>query len=390
MREKIAIIGASYLQEPLVNKAHEMKLEIHLFAWKDGDVCSKKADFFYPISILEKEKILSICRDVGINAIASIGSDIAMPTVNYIAEEMELIGNSTYATSISTDKYEMRKSLSDNGVSCPLFQLHQSSDFIDKGELQFPVIIKPTDRSGSLAVTKVLDPKNVNSAIDKALKVSLNRRAIVEEFIDGREFSVEMISYQGVHYPLAITDKVTTGEPFFVEIEHHQPANIPQQTKQMINTEVIRALNALQIKYGASHSEVLLTRSGDVRIVEIAGRMGGELIGSDMVMLSTGYDFVKAVIDVSLGVFTPPDYECFVNKHSGVFYVLPSPGIIKSIEYCHRDYPDIVKAISIMQIGDEVDRIIDGAGKRAGIFVYSHPNERLYFNPTDIIRYITE
>ena len=72
-KQKLAVIGASYLQQPFVEKAKEMGLEIHCFAWEEGAVCKDIADQFYPISIIEKEEILSICQQIGINGICTFG-----------------------------------------------------------------------------------------------------------------------------------------------------------------------------------------------------------------------------------------------------------------------------------------------------------------------------
>ena len=389
--KKLAIIGASYLQRPLVEKAAEMGLETHVFAWRKGEVVSDIATRFYPISILEKEQILEQCRQIGIDGITSIGSDIAMTTVNSIAWALGLTGNTLQSTLISTDKHEMRRALHQGGVSCPRFELHRQPGFQDRGQLKFPVIVKPADRSGSRGVTRVMEPGQVNRAIEKALGVSINGKAIVEEFIEGeREFSIEMISSEGRHHFITVTDKVTTGPPYFVETEHHQPAQIAPEVKNKITGEVKKGLDTLGIKHGASHSEVLLTQNGDVRIVEIAGRMGGELIGSDMVELSTGYDFVRGVIEVALGTFEPFDPYQLKNEHSGVFYVLPPPGVIKKIEDHSPSYKHIVKALPILDVGEEVSATIDGSGKRAGIFVYWHPTKRLDFDPNKVLRFITE
>lgn len=92
--KKLAIIGASYLQLPLVKKAKEMRLEVHCFAWAEGAcVCKENADYFYPISIVEKEEILKVCQEVGIDGIRTIASDVAAPTVAYVANKMGLVGN---------------------------------------------------------------------------------------------------------------------------------------------------------------------------------------------------------------------------------------------------------------------------------------------------------
>ena len=94
-KKKLAIIGAALFQEPAILKAKAMGLETHVFAWEAGDPGEKMADFFYPISIREKEEILEKCREIGIDGIISIASDLAMVTVNYVAENMGLTGNST-------------------------------------------------------------------------------------------------------------------------------------------------------------------------------------------------------------------------------------------------------------------------------------------------------
>lgn len=388
--KKIAIVGASYLQRPLVEKAAEMGLETHVFAWEQGNVVHDIANYFYPISILDKEAILEECAKIGIDGITSIGSDIAMPTVNYVATQLGLIGNSLESTRISTDKFEMRKALQEAGISCPTFYLFETASFTEDFPLEFPAIVKPTDRSGSRGVTKVLHVAEVNAAIDKALAESIEGRVIVEEFMEGREFSVEMISCNQEHHFLTITDKVTTGAPYFVETEHHQPADISEETAQKIEYEVKRALSALNISNGASHSEVFLTPQGEIRIVEIAGRMGGELIGSDMVALSTGYDFVRGTIEVALGIFNKSTVQTKKRAFSGVFYVLPEPGEIVGVQNNVASFEEVLKAISILQTGEIVDTILDGAGKRAGIVVYESKKGRVSLNPTEVLSFETK
>jgi biotin carboxylase len=370
--KKIAILGASYLQKPLVLKAKEMGLETHVFAWRDGNVVEEICDFYYDISILDKEAILKECKIIGIDGITSIASDIAMPSVNYVAHKLGLVGNSLESTLISTDKFEMRKALTAAGVTCPKFAFFSEPNFTNDAEFTFPVIVKPTDRSGSRGVSKVYEPGKVNESIEKALANSINGRAIVEEFIVGREFSVEGISANGKHKVLTITDKVTTGEPYYVELEHHQPARIDKEQWKAIEQETLKVLYALKIENGASHTEVFLTEHGAVRVVESAGRMGGEWIGSHMVEASTGFDFLKATLKVALGQFDLKD--CFglaTYPYSGVYYITPKPGKIEEIELNIEQHPDIKDYHIILGKGAEIDEILDGSGKRAAIIFYS-------------------
>lgn len=348
INKKLAVIGASYLQKPLVEKAKEMGLEVHCFAWEDGAVCKDIADHFYPISIIEKEEILSICQQVGINGICTIASDVAAPTVAYVAEKMGLVGNSYESAIRANNKYLMRESFSKADVPCPKYivatpdTLNTPSVLDGLREFQYPIIIKPSDRSGSLGVSKICTPAEYYPAINQAMKVSFKHEAMIEEFIDGREISVEFISYQGHHYPLQITDKVTTGAPHFVELEHHQPSSLSKEMYETIYSITEKALNALGITNGASHSEYKITPNGRIAIMEIGARMGGDFIGSDLVRLSTGYDFLKGVIEVALGEFVEPHIT--EHKYSGVYflcketeYLLPIFNVWESnheIRYC--------------------------------------------------------
>ena len=218
--KKIAIIGASYLQNPLILKAKEMGLETHVFAWKAGDIGESTADYFYPISITEKEKILEKCREIGIDGICSISSDLAMVAVNYVADRMGIAGNSLHCTEISTNKYAMRKALSGGGLKCPGFMLVDERSSLDNIDLQFPVIVKPTDRSGSRGVTKLKSLSGLMAAITSARDFSFVKKAIIAEFIVGKEYSVECISFAVKHTLLAVMEKFTTGSPNFIETGH--------------------------------------------------------------------------------------------------------------------------------------------------------------------------
>ena len=117
----LAIIGASYLQLPLVQRAKEMGIRTICFAWAEGAVCKDVADRFYPISIVEKEQILEICKKEHIDGICTIASDVAAPTVAYIAEQMGLVGNSYEASLKANNKILMRNAFAASDVPCPKF-----------------------------------------------------------------------------------------------------------------------------------------------------------------------------------------------------------------------------------------------------------------------------
>ena len=318
---KIAVIGASYFQLPLINKLKEIGYESHCFAWDDDDsVCKNVADYFYPISIIEKELILTKCQQLKINAILSIASDLAVPTMSYVAKKMGLICNSFDSALVSTNKFLMRSRFQQSGLPTPFYQVVTSPISVDSTiDLTFPLIVKPTDRSGSRGVTISNSREELNLNIQRAISESFEKKAIIEAFIDGYEYSVESISQNSKHTILAITEKVTSGEPYFVELEHHQPAVLKKGLSNQIEEIVKKGLDALEIKNGASHSELKVNSKG-IFLIEIGGRMGGDFIGSHLVQLSTGYDFMKNTVKVALG----EPIEIFsksVRLFSGVYFL---------------------------------------------------------------------
>lgn len=365
MSKKVAIIGASYLQLPLVQRAKEMGLYTICFAWAEGAVCQDVCDKFYPISIVEKEQILAICQQEHIDGICTIASDTAAPTVAYVAEQMGLVGNSYEASLKANNKILMRNAFAAANVPCPKYWCitDQSPIHITQYTSHLPLIVKPSDRSGSLGVVKVEREEDLIPAIKAAQDYSFKHEAIVEQFIEGREISVEFISYQGVHYPLQITDKVTTEAPHFVELEHHQPADLTDAQYEEIYAITKRALIALGVTNGASHSEYRITKDGKIYVMEIGARMGGDFIGSDLVQLSTGYDFLRGVIEVALGTFTTPLLP--EHNYSGVYFLCQEAAYLKPIIE-QRVLPEIVKAA----ITDNQLRTVTCSADRSGYMIY--------------------
>lgn len=301
--KKIAIIGANEFQNPLIEKAGQMGYETHVFAWEAGDVGERTADVFHPISITEKEAIWQVCREVGVEACCSVGSDLAVHTVNYVQRRLGKPCNPAITDVIATNKYAMRQALAAAGVVCPRFiTVSKAPDPEALDGMGWPLIVKPTDRSGSRGIFKVNDYAALAAAVPRSAALSFEKKAIIEQFITGTEYSCESVSFAGEHHILALTKKYTTGAPHFIETGHAEPAeDIPADMLPAVRGQVLAALDALQIRYGASHAEFLLTPARDVRIVEVGARMGGDCIGSDLVYLSTGVDFLAAVIDAACG-----------------------------------------------------------------------------------------
>lgn len=364
--KKLVIIGANDFQNQLIQKANELGYETHVFAWEEGAVGKESADFFYPISIVEKGTILEICRNIRPDGICSIASDLASITVNYVAEHLGLPCNRTQYSTIQTNKYEMRKALLAAGIPCPRFYATISDPDLQKlSNFTLPVIVKPTDRSGSRSITKLENLAGLSNAVIRACDVSFEKKAIIEEYLDGDEYSMETISFRGVHHFLAVTKKFTTGAPGFIETGHRQPSGLSDTMVKKAISTVFKALDALHIENSAGHSEFKVDREGNIRIIEIGARMGGDCIGSDLVYLSTGHDFMKMVIDVACG--NAPQFAPQPRSNAVEIRFLFTQEDVDTLERLKATSPDRIYRISPLEM-ENIGKTIDSSS-RVGYYI---------------------
>ena len=365
-KQKLVIIGANDFQNQLIMKAKARGLETHVFAWQDGSIGERTADYFYPISIIEKEQILQKCEEIKPIGIISIASDLAAITVNYVAEKIGLTGNGIESSVISTNKYYMRKAFEKNGDPSP--RNYRSDELTEEimDKLTLPLIVKPVDRSGSRGITKIVHLDELADAIKIAEELSFDKKAMIEEYVEGEEYSVEYISYKGKHTFLALTKKYTTEEPHFIETGHVQPAEIGETLLSKVKTVVEHALDTLMIQNGASHSEIKIDKNGEIKIIEIGGRMGGDCIGSDLVQISTGYDFVNMVIDVACGM--EPVFEKVCEPARAEVRFIFTPEDLKCLEMIKTQKPERIYRISEIEPFREGIEVTDSS-TRYGYYI---------------------
>ncbi len=371
MKPPIAVIGANELQLPVILKAREMGYETHVFAWASGDPGEEAADVFYPVSITETDRITEICRTIRPAGVVSIASDLAAVTVTRVANALGLPANPPETAVIAANKYEMRKAFRRAGIPVPRFtRVSAGEELPEADRMRLPLIVKPTDRSGSRGVCLVTDYSRLRESVEKACALSFEHRAIVEEYIEGDEYSCECFSREGRHECLAITKKFTTGAPHFVEYGHLQPSGLDEAACAKVREQVFRGLDALHIRCGASHSEFRIRPGdGEIRLIEIGARMGGGYIGSDLVRLSTGYDFVEMVIRAA----TSQAVSAERGEHAeaaAVRFVMNRRDYDDFLSL-KRDHPE-----AIFRTGDirYEDREVTDSSQRLGFYIAAGPS----------------
>lgn len=319
--KKIAIIGASVGQLPLVNKAKELGLYTICFAWPKGAVCKDICDDFYPISIYDVEDIVNKCAQIGVDGVATTASEETALVAAIIAEKLGV--NTTHPDVIKNiqDKRKLRELTKEvEGLSKPrVWTLEQQDDIC------YPCIVKPIKGSAKKGVSFCNSPEELEGAIEYAATEREN--ITVEEFIPGQEYSVETLSFKGNHDVIQITRKVSTGFPHFAELEHHQPAQLNKAQHEAVIKVISRILTAVGYTDGASHIEIKI--DGDrIYLIEINPRGGGDRISDTLVALSTDCDYVAEILNIALNQYqSKPVHDI---AYSGILYLTAqNAGILK-------------------------------------------------------------
>lgn len=371
--KKIMILGASILQLPAILKAKEMGLQVIAVDMDKNAIGFKYADFIFNISTLDTPKVLELAKENNIDGIMTLASDLPMRTVAVVSKEMNLQGIDEETALKATNKIIMRQTLKESNVPIPKFYRVKNYEEYLRTLKNFEnkIIVKPADSSGSrgvILIEKNLDLQTLENAFNYSKKYSKTAEIIVEEYMEGKEVSVESLSIDGEVHIIAITDKITTGAPNFVEMGHSQPSSLSEQTKDRIKKVAIDGIKALGIENGPSHTEIIVTKEGP-KIVEIGARLGGDNITTHLVPLSTGVDMVECCIKMALG--EKPNFERKYVKAAAIRYFKSDTGKIadiSGIEDMKRKNPEIQEITLVKNIGDYVGKI-NSSSDRIGFVI---------------------
>ncbi|GAA0290630.1 hypothetical protein GCM10010302_31480 [Streptomyces polychromogenes] len=254
-------------------------------------------------------------------------SDFYVPAAARIARWLGLPGNAPEAVAVCRDKSALRERLRAAGVRQPRYALvrEPAAAAAAVARTGLPCVVKPADDSGSTNVLLCADEAEVRAQIERILAIDTNvrgmptaRTVLVEEYLDGPEYSVEMFSGDGQAVCVGITAKSVTAGPHFVEHRHLFPAPLPAATAQSITDTVTAALDAAGIRLGATHTEVKLTAEGPA-LVEINPRPAGGMI-PELIRIATGVDLLDAQLRAALGL--PPHLKAEDGGHAGIQFLL--------------------------------------------------------------------
>ena len=330
------VLGAGILQVPVIKKAREMGVFVIAADDDPKAVGSQYADkCIVGKHLFNLEAMLAVARSEEIDGVIHPCSEVAMNTMGYINEKMGLPGIDLQTSLRATNKEKMRRAFERGGAPSPksFGAVSFDSAVLAARQIDGAIIVKPSRNSGSRGITKLptgYSESELRMAVNRAINESRDRSAMIEQFVDGPEFSVEIIVWNKEVHVLQVTDKKTTEAPYFVELGHSQPSMFPTETVESVKRAAIMGVIALQVNNCACHAEVKV-QNGEAYLMEIGARMGGDFISTELTHLSTGIDMVAAAINVALG--EKPNLEP-IAKPQGVAirYFTPQPGKLVAIE----------------------------------------------------------
>ena len=329
------VLAAGLLQIDVIEKAKSMGYYVLAVDGNPKAPGFNVADKAICVDIVNEETMLKIARDEHVDGVIHPCSEVSMAVMGRINDELGLSGISREQAICATNKHLMRKAFEKGNAPSPKSILAQDAEDAWsrlQSEFDTDAILKPSRNSGSRGIAKVsrnMDKGDFIRAYDEALSESRDHSVLIEQFIEGPEFSIEMIVWQGEIHVLTVTDKKTTGAPHFVELGHNQPSCFSATDVETLKAAAVAGVRALGVNNCACHAEAKLM-NGKAYLMEVGARLGGDFISTELTHLSTGIDMVAAAIDVALGV--EPDLSAKEEpKGVCIRYFCPKPGKLVSI-----------------------------------------------------------
>ncbi len=306
--KKILLLGGSAQQVSAIVTAKHLGYYTVLCDYLQDNPGQYVADKFHLISTTDRDAVLKVAMNEQIDGVLAYASDPAAPTAAYVAEQMELPGNPYKSVKILCNKDLFRKFLLENDFYTPkskgYSKIEDAFYDIKNGYFNFPIIIKPTDSSGSKGVSCCDITTNIIEKLESAMFFSHSHRVIVEEFVEkfGYQIAGDGLSING-----HLVFRYFANDHFnqkcinpFVPISASFPYNMSDKVKDKVHKEIQRLLTLLHMKTCTYNFDIRIDKNYNVYLMEIAPRSGGNYI-PQIIHYATGVDLVEYAVRGAMG-----------------------------------------------------------------------------------------
>ena len=367
----IQIVGGGQNQAPAVILAKSLGLKVLVTDMYENPPCKDLADVFVQLDTTDMEGNLEIATKHKIDAIMTDQTDVAVPTVAYVAESMGIEGIGYESSLRFTNKYTMRKylkTLLPNNVPDYYFFDNVKKAIVFFKELKFngKYIVKPINSQGSKGVY-VLEASNYKEAITKAFSESRSNGILIEQFVEGFEYSVEAYVQDGKVYNLALTKKYHYLSNDCIDVRNTYLGDVSEELEKKLFTLNEKVIEALKLPFGVTHAEYKFDGNNGY-VMEIAARGGGGSISSKIVPFLTGFDPNRALFH---RLFKKP-FNIEVADYKKKFVVMKffefKAGKIKKLHIDKTVIDDLLVFQLDIKVGSTIKEVYDSRD-RPGYFV---------------------
>lgn len=365
MKKCLFIVGAGIEQVRAYELAREMGLEVVGSDIDPSAPALKLADHKIIASTRDISATVKAARDFNglhrIDGVMTLANDVPL-TVASVAAELGLPSISVDSARIASDKLAMKERFRGDGVPVPLFREITSHEELSEfaRECSYPVVIKPNDGRGSRGVLRVTEGVDHEWAFNHALENSESERVLAEKFIDGMQLSTESMVYSGRCYTASVSERnyehIDRYAPYIIENGGVLPADLNESDVKAVEDVVAAAAASMGIENGPVKGDIVLSDAGPV-VIELAARLSGGYLCTDLIPLARGVDLVRQTIKLSLGTeLQPSDLVPRELCKMGIRYFFQEPGRIVRItgfdELSRYDW--VSKKMLFMGVGDIV------------------------------------
>ena len=309
--KRLMLLGGSLYLTPVIEAAHRLGVYVITCDYLPENGAHRLSDEYCNVSVMDKEKILSVAKEKQINGIVSFACDPGVVTAAYVAEQMRIPFQCSYKSAcILQDKGLFREFLKENDFHCP-----EAKRYTDKREaladavnFRWPIIVKPTDSAGSKGVTRVDKPEKLAAAVDDALKESHNNAFLIEEFLtfEGFHSSADAFTVDGKLEFITYSDQLfdEKADNPYTPAYIIWPSSMKESHQEYLTKEIQRLMDLLGMKNGIYNIETCVGSDGKPYIMEVSPRGGGCRI-AEIQKLAMGVDLIEMEVRSALGMQLP-------------------------------------------------------------------------------------
>ena len=306
-QKKLMLLGGIRYLLPVIKAAHEQGYYVITADYLPNNIAHQYSDEYVNVSIIDKEAVLKVAREKGIDGIMSFGVDPGVIAASYVQNEMGLPSFGPFeSVEILQHKDKFRAFLAENDFNVPwAFGFSSEAEAWElRDKFTYPLIVKPTDSAGSKGCTRVDSEEGLMAAIQYAFKFTITGHIIIEEFLEKKGCSSDTDSYaqdgqlKFVSFSAQRFDANAVNP--YTPSAYSWPSTFTMEEEEYLTSEIQRLITLLNMKTSVFNIEVRVATNNKPYIMELTPRGGGNRL-CEMLRYATGVDMITAITRAMVG-----------------------------------------------------------------------------------------